>query len=684
MNPAARRMWLCALLTLASAGTPPGAAGGVGDPERVTSHPALEYAGSPSADGRFLAFVSEQNGNADIWLKSLTAGISSLPRPLTTHPGKDTAPALNENGSSLLYVSYRSDPRGDIYLLDVPTGKETRLTNERHGEMAPSWGEDKTVYFLRENEPSRDRSLVRLSLGTGTIEPIIERATSYAVGPDGTIVYSDGRRLLLRPSPSSEPRPLTSGDFVDTSPVFVDRTTIVFARYQDDTNGDGVIDADDESSLYLANWDRATGARTSLYRLTPGLEFHAYPAASGSSVYYSDLKRKDIYRLNLKEFFATYADPSRARESAATLLDRGETESALLILANISANLASRLSAAERASFDLALVELLRDARRYGAAKEVLARYLSSEGDTGPIAQVMLPVVRIEERAHLMSPRELGRAVEETSRELLAIANQAGQDGILRATVYLEIGRARLLTDDPLSALDVLTQVDSTANDELRARALFTRASLYRILGEQEKLLQVLLDVVTSFGDRSFWGRRAVAQAVALTESHEDIRKAIVALTTLAETHRSLPYLAASALLRAAERAYEQGELLRAVDLLDRLIKEFPAETALVADAYRKKGTFLTSAQRFDEAAHAYESLVNLTGHNQEELAHARTLMVLQLVRSALRKRELGEVRIAAKDLRKLVETYPNSIEAHRGYIETKVQLKEFDDVQRF
>lgn len=690
MNPATKRIWLSALLTLALAASPVQAAGDVGDPERLTSHPTLEYAGSPSADGRFLAFVSEQNGNADIWLKSLTAGVSSLPRPLTTHPGKDTAPALNENGSSLLYVSYRSDPRGDIYLLDVPTGKETRLTDERHGDLAPAWGGDKAIYFLREQENSGDQSLVRLSLRTGAIEPIIERVTSYAVGPDGTIVYSDSRRLWVRPpSSSSDPRSLTSGDVVDTSPAFVDDTTVVFTRYQDDTNGDGVIDADDESSIYLASWDQKTGTRTSLYRLTPGREFHAYPAASGSYVYYSDLKRKDIYRLNLKEFFATYADLALARESAAILLDRGETETALLILTNISANLALQLPAAERASFDLALVELLRDARRYGAAKDLLARSATAEPNVsgshiGPIARATLSVVRVEERAALMSPRELTRTVEETSKELLALARRTGQDDTLRGTVFLEIGRLRLLTEDPLSALDALTQVDSVANDELRARALFTRASLYRRLGEQDKLLHVLLDVIASFGDRSFWGRRAVAQAVAIADDQEDFRKAIASLTTLAETHRTLPYLAASALLRAADRAYEQGEMLRAVELLDRVIREFSEQTTPVADAYRKKGMILTSAQRFDEAAQAYESLVNLTGHSQEELERAKTLMVLQLVRSALRKRELGEVRIAAKDLRQLVETYPDSVEAHRGYIETKVMLKEWDEVRQF
>ncbi|MCP9442829.1 MAG: tetratricopeptide repeat protein [Nitrospira sp.] len=672
------------MLALTVALTPSGASGSLSEPERVTNHPALEYAGSPSADGRFLAFVLEQNGNTDIYLKSLTASISSLPHPLTTHPGKDTAPALNENGSSLLYVSYRSDPRGDIYLFDVPTGKETRLTDEGHGELAPAWGQDHMIYFLQEQESTGNRRLVRMSLKTGKVEPLIEHVTSYAVGPTGTIVYSDGRKLLVRSSSTANPRPLTNGDFVDTSPAFADETTIVFTRYQEDTNHDGTIDADDESSIYLGSWNFATGEPKSLYRLTPGGSFHAYPAAAGPYVYYSDLKKKDLYRLNLKEFLAAYSDVTRARESAAILLDRGKTEAALLVLSNLSANVVPLLPAAERASFDMELVELLREARRYGIAKDILTRYASVEGHTGAVARIMLPVVRLEERASLMSPRELTRAVEETSRELLAIAAQAGQDDTVRGTAYLEIGRARLLTNDPLTALDALVQADSVLDNDLRARAQFTRAILYRRLGERDKLLNIFLDVITVFGERSFWGRRAVAQAVSITDDQEDFRKAIASLTTVAENHRSLPFLAASALLRAADRAHEQGELLRAIELLDQVIQDFSSQTALVADAYGKKGTILSSAQRFDEAAQAYESLVHMTGRSREELERAKTLMVLQWVHSALRKRELGEARIAAKDLRKLVEVYPDSVEAHRGYIETKVMLKEFDDVRRF
>ena len=107
-----------------------------GATERMTSHPALDVFASPSGDGRFLAFVSERSGNADVWLKPLSAGVFSPPRQITAHPGKDTAPSLNRSGSLLVYVSYKQDPRGDIYLLDLLSGKETRLTDSLSGD---SW-----------------------------------------------------------------------------------------------------------------------------------------------------------------------------------------------------------------------------------------------------------------------------------------------------------------------------------------------------------------------------------------------------------------------------------------------------------------------------------------------------------------------------------------------------------------
>ena len=679
------RLHILGLLILGLLFALPKVVSGARPAEKVTAHPALDYAGSPSADGRFLAFVSEQNGNADIWLKSLTAGVFSLPRPLTVHPGKDVSPALNANGTSLLYVSYRTDPRGDVFLLDVPTGKETQVTDQTSGDSAPAWGTDGTLYYLREDLKNGARGIARASLTTGPPELIAEGALSFAVSPEGRIVYSDGRKLLaVDPASPNLPQPLTSGPFVDAWPSFVDANTVVFARYQEDTNHDGTVDADDESSIYLGKWDFSTGERQALYRLTPGNEFHLYPAAAGPYIYYSDLKRQDIYRLHLPDFQKPYADVSLARELAAIQLDRGETQRGLLTLTNISVNLVPQLPKAEQAEFDLALVELLRDARRYATAKEVLARYAQADGKIGGLYRLSWPVLSLEEQESVVSPRELKKTVERLTKQLLAVASGKEQDDTVRAVAYLEAGRLHLLADDPLTALTFLVKVENSRDKEVRAKALFARAKVYQRLGEENKLQKVFLDVIAAFGEQSFWGRRAVARAVAIADQPEDVRKAVASLTSLADRHREFPQLATSAFLRAAERYDEQGETTHAIETLDRAIQQFGTQTSLVADVYRKKGAILEAAQRYEESAKAYAAVVELTGRSLEELEQARELMVLQYVRSAIRKRELGEVRIAAKELRRLIDAHPDSIEAHRGYIESKVTLGELDEVQVF
>ncbi len=185
--------------------------------EKLTSHPALDVFASPSADGRFLAFVSERSGNPDIWMKPLSAGVFSPPRQITTQPGKDTAPALNKNGSKLLYVSYKMDPRGDIYLLDVLSGEETRLTDSTSGDTWPSWGPNgDTVYYLKRPVGARKQAIVRLSLQGRKEELIVDDASSFSVGPSGWIVYSDGRRLVaVAESAPTSPKTLTTGESLD-------------------------------------------------------------------------------------------------------------------------------------------------------------------------------------------------------------------------------------------------------------------------------------------------------------------------------------------------------------------------------------------------------------------------------------------------------------------------------------
>src|SRR5690606_33615059 len=86
--------------------------------------------------------------------------------------------------------------------------------------------------------------------------------------------------------------------------------------------------------------------------------------------------------------------------------------------------------------------------------------------------------------------------------------------------------------------------------------------------------------------------------------------------------------------------------------------------------------------ERYQEAANTYAALSRFTGEDQTEFEDAKHLLVLQLVNKALKDRKVGEIRIAAKALKQVIEDYPESVEAHRGYIETKAMLQEIQEVQ--
>ena len=334
-------------------------------PDKVTAHPALDYFAAPSKDGRYLAFVSERSGNPDIWLKSLATGIISLPRQLTTHPAVDRDPAINANGTKLLYVSHKTDPRGDVYLFDLVTGEETQLTDLQSGDSTPQWESDgQSIFYLKKDLKSGTQSVVRRDLGSEEEQEIVRGTTAFSVGQQDWIVYSkDGTLRIVNAREPETDSALTSEAFLDSWPAHVlespppsDETqAFSFTRYEEDTNQDGVVDPNDESSIWFTRWNIASLQTVALYQLTPSGHFHVYPASAGDHVYFSDLKKGDIFRINIKDFFQDYTSFERAQELGTLYLDSGQRDRALLVSTNISNNLAPQLSFTERAEFDLFL-----------------------------------------------------------------------------------------------------------------------------------------------------------------------------------------------------------------------------------------------------------------------------------------------------------------------------------------
>jgi tetratricopeptide (TPR) repeat protein len=660
-------------------------------PQRLSAHPALDYQPSVSLDGQTLAFVSTRSGNLDIWIQTLRSSALTLPRQMTTHPATDQEPALNRDGTRLLYVSHKSDPRGDVYLLDLITREEQRLTDLTSGDASPQWDQEENGFLYLKRDPLQGTSAIyRKSFRTQSEELIIPQAASFSVNGQGQLLYSNDAHLTLMDlqdnsstSFDQERNGLDLWSALDrrTSEPNTNRH-LFFTRYERDTNSDGLVDTDDESSIWMRQWDPKQPQLKNLYRITPAHQFHVYPVVSGDFLFYSDLKAGDIFRINVPAFLKDYADLEQAKTLAASYQDHGQLNLALLVLTNISHNLLAQQSPEARAEFDFSLAEAQTQEGNFLAARQSLEPYTQQSGRIGALARIHTIVLRIQEQAQGISSAAKLRLVATGASELLTIGQEHRDIDEVYGQALIEAGRLYLFAEDPLTALDYLVKVDDLQNKEIRAKGLFTRGEAYRILGDSPNVIRVFVDVIQLFGERSSWGKRAIQKVIVLSQQGETAQDRMAGLHKVISLHPDLPVLIATTRLTIADLHYEQGEQLSALETLDFIVSAPDLPKELIIQAYRKKATILSGSERYQEAADTYAALSQFTGENQTELEETKNLLVLQLVKKALKDRKVGETRIAAKSLKQLIDQYPESVEAHRAYIETKAMLKEVPEVQ--
>ncbi|MGE0473674.1 MAG: CHAT domain-containing protein [Nitrospirales bacterium] len=659
--------------------------------QRLTAHPALDYHPAISADGQSMAFVSMRTGNADIWLQPLGASGLTLPRQITSHPANDMDPSLNRDGTRLLYVSHKSDPRGDVYLLDLITREERQLTDLGSEDVLPQWDTDEQgVYYLATVPLTGISNLYWKSLKNDTQRQVLANVKSFSLDEEGHILYSDGSRIQEFNPRTQETNvrvgidsglilwPTNAGGFSNPSI----QSTLFYARYDLDTNEDGAIDTDDESSLWMTQASPDTSQSPLVYQITPMSRFDTYPVSSGHFLYFSELKSGDLFRLDIPAFLTDYASLEEAEKLASAYRDTGRLDQALLVLTNISKNLLRKSTLDERADFDFALAEIHTQQGRFSAARKNLEPYLTVQGRIGALTKLYDIELDVQEQARQASAAERDRLVTRGVNESLAIGEQHRDQEDIYGQSLIHAGRLYLFANNPLTALEHLVKVDALHDQDVRAQALFTRGDAYRSLGDAANVLKVFVDVIHIFGEDSSWGRRAMHRAIELSQQDKTPQEAITSLNNLMTQQANLPVLSATVRLRVAELYYELGEQAAALESLESILTAPAIPRDLTVQAYQKKAEILSRAERYEEAADTYATLGALTGEGQAQLGETQELLVLQLVKKALKDRKIGEVRIAAKALKHLIDQYPQSVEAHRAYIETKSMLKEIQEIQ--
>lgn len=108
------------------------------DQQNLTRHPAEDWTPTWSPDGKRLAFASFRDGNWELYVMDADGGNV---RRLTRHSAADYSPSWSPDGSRLAFVSDR-DRNLEVYIMELEGGAMTRLTNDPSTDQAPSWSHD--------------------------------------------------------------------------------------------------------------------------------------------------------------------------------------------------------------------------------------------------------------------------------------------------------------------------------------------------------------------------------------------------------------------------------------------------------------------------------------------------------------------------------------------------------------
>lgn len=103
--------------------------------KRITQNGGTDYDIAWSPNGRKLAFVSDRDGNPEIYVADIRDGEVSR---LTRNGVRDDQPVWSRDGNRIAFVSYL-DGDGEIVVMDPDGKNQQRLTNNGYDDYAPTW-----------------------------------------------------------------------------------------------------------------------------------------------------------------------------------------------------------------------------------------------------------------------------------------------------------------------------------------------------------------------------------------------------------------------------------------------------------------------------------------------------------------------------------------------------------------
>ncbi|HPJ36026.1 MAG TPA: hypothetical protein PK358_14400, partial [Spirochaetota bacterium] len=294
----------------------------------VTISQSIETDGDISVDGNYFFYSSNADGgNFDIYLRAM-GDITTV--RLTSHPSKDTNPVISPDGKSLAFVSFRDDPEGDIFIVNIdpdellkkaaggedikPLDVETiNLTVEKDPETdvitnkkdsTPCWSPDGKYIAYSSGKEGKNEIWIMKSDGSAKKKITSSGGVYPSFSPDGKkiifVSYSENRYgdIYSADIPTGKTNRLTTGDFIKLYPSYMkDTEKIIYSSIEEDTNSDGKLDIQDRSVIRFLDlkngltYPLTMSSDTSFKaKWTPAIQTRDYNGA----IIYTDLTEKNI------------------------------------------------------------------------------------------------------------------------------------------------------------------------------------------------------------------------------------------------------------------------------------------------------------------------------------------------------------------------------------------------------